>query len=428
MARRKLGHDRGTGMDRLSALPDAVLCHILSFLPTITSVADMSLVSHRFRHLWKYLQVFHFDDFDSGFICIKKFALFVNAVLALRRSRDIRKFNLHLEDKLEDDHSVEMWVLAATGPHLEEMSLTIASDDTIALPPSFLMNCTNLVSLSLIGDIYTDYQHFSIHFPSLKKLDLHTFLSRDRFLSGCPALETLDTYFVDGNSMKKVFAIPSSNSMSLKSTNENFTWTYLQINGQSLGIVSYLQSMVEAFLHVFPPCESEFIDPILKDLRDYFHEITLCSRYSTSKCSLHAPVLNYPEFHNLHHLKFILPCFNSNLLLNVLEKCHVLQVLIIQSNKEEPSPSRTWEPHSITLPKCLKSHLTYIHIEAYQGFEDELIFAEYILRNGLVLETMLVFADISMDITNKYHSLKRLTNISKGSVKCQLKFDPDGSH
>jgi hypothetical protein len=136
---------------------------------------------------------------------------------------------------------------------------------------------------SLIGDIYTDYQHFSIHFPSLKKLDLHSFLSRDRFLSGCPALETLDTYFDDGSSMKEVFATPSSNSMSLKSTNDNFTWTYLQINGQSLGIVSYLQSMVEAFLHVFPPCESEFIDPILKDLRDYFHEITLCSRYSTSK-------------------------------------------------------------------------------------------------------------------------------------------------
>jgi hypothetical protein len=105
----------------------------------------MSLVSHRFRHLWKYQQVFHFDD--SGFICNKKFAFFVNAVLALRRSRDIRKFNLRLEDKVEDDHSVEMWVLAATGPHLEEMSLTIGSDDTIALSPSFLMNCTNLVSL-----------------------------------------------------------------------------------------------------------------------------------------------------------------------------------------------------------------------------------------------------------------------------------------
>jgi hypothetical protein len=85
---------------------------------------------------------------------------------------------------------------------------------------------------------------------------------------------------------------------------------------------------------------------------------------------------------------------------------------------------RTWDPESTTVSECLKSHLTYIHIEGYQGFEDELTFAEYILRNGLVLKTMLIFVDISMDKTNKYCSLKRLTDIPKGSVSCELKFDP----
>ncbi|WJX95062.1 hypothetical protein P8452_76423 [Trifolium repens] len=136
--------------------------------------------------------------------------------------------------------------------------------------------------------------------------------------------------------------------------------------------------------------------------------------------SLHTPVINYPEFCNLHHLKLILPCFKSNLLLNVLEKCHVLQVLIIQSNKEEPSPLRTWEPQSTTVPKCLESHLTYIHIEGYQGCEDELTFAEYVLQNGLVLKTMLIFVDNSMDLTKKYCSLKSLSDIQRGSVTCKL--------
>ncbi|KAK2354985.1 FBD-associated F-box protein [Trifolium repens] len=115
---------------------------------------------------------------------------------------------------------------------------------------------------------------------------------------------------------------------------------------------------------------------------------------------------------------FILPCFNSNLLVNVLKKCCILQVLIVQSNKEEPSSLRTWEPQSTTVPKCLKSHLTYIRIE------DELTFAEYILQNGLVLEKMLIFVDTSMDIMNKYSSVKRLLDIPRGSAKCQLKFDP----
>jgi hypothetical protein len=95
--------------------------------------------------------------------------------------------------------------------------------------------------------------------------------------------------------------------------------------------------------------------------------------------------------------------------------------------QEEPSPLRPSELQSTTVPKCLDSHLTYIHIEGYQGFEEELKFAEYILRNGLVLKTMLIFVDISMDITNKYHSLKRLTRAPKGSVMCQLEFDADVS-
>jgi hypothetical protein len=138
---------------------------------------------------------------------------------------------------------------------------------------------------SLTGDIF--WKHSSIHSPSLKKFYLHSVPDWYKvvFLSGFPALETLDTYFKDGNFMNEIFGQPSSNSMSLKSTNDNLTWTYLvsSSHDMTLGIVSYFQSMVEVFLHVFPPCESEFIDPILEELRDYSEDISLGSRHSTSK-------------------------------------------------------------------------------------------------------------------------------------------------
>lgn len=49
--------------------------------------------------------------------------------------------------------------------------------------------------------------------------------------------------------------------------------------------------------------------------------------------TLHAPVLDYPEFRQVDHIKFILPCFNSNLLVTVLDKCDMLKFLIIQSDK-----------------------------------------------------------------------------------------------
>lgn len=388
-------------------------------------------------------------------------------MLTLRKSREIRKF--HLSCSISDVYKfsgdcVDMWLRAAVGPHLEELSLDIDNSrgaQLVLLPNSFF-DCTNLVSLSLIGSIHMKIHHSSVHFPSLKmlkidpgiveldidvveqevenvELEVEIVDSLLAFLSDCPVLETLDTYF-DPGFLTKVPVPPSSKR--LKFTDRKFSWTCLKIDSDwidgkdggsgsssitksTLGIIGNLQSVEEAYLDVFSLRESEFVDPMLSLLRKRNHDLHLLLRHSTSKTwPLCTSILNYPEFRNLNHLKFILPCFNSNLLLGVLEKCHMLQVLLIQSCKEEElSPLGTWEPKSTIVPKCLESNLTYVHIEGYQGFEEDLAFAEYILRNGLVLHTMLIFFDTSMDLTNKYRSLKRLTDIPRGSVTCQLKFD-----
>ncbi|KAK2408509.1 FBD-associated F-box protein [Trifolium repens] len=440
--------------DRMSSLPDSILSHILSFLPTKTSVSTMSLVSRRWRHLWEHQQVFDFSD-NSKCNCkrpnkFRNFAFFVNSVLSLRKSRDIKKF--HLCCRTTDVYNfpgdcVSMWVRAAIGPHLEELSLNIPNchgDELVQLPPS-LLNCTNLVSLSLAGSLYIDFEPFSIHFPSLKMLKLgeigivrnhmpvedfgkYNLDSILTFLCGCPVLETLDSYIVSAF-LTQVRVPPSAKK--LKLTNEDFSWTCFQIDDYdddsftktTLGIIGNLRSVEEAYLDIFSLRESEFVDPLLIYLQDLNRDLHLLLRHSKFKWPLQTPILNYPEFCNLHHLKFILPCFDTELVLNVLEKCHMLQVLIIQSSKVEPPPLRTWEPKSITVPKCLESHLTFIHIEGYQGFEDELAFVEYILRNGLVLDTMLILFYTSMDPTNKNCCIKRLNNIPRGFVRCQLKFD-----
>ncbi|KAL5063109.1 hypothetical protein RYX36_024846 [Vicia faba] len=440
--------------DMISSLPDPILCHILSFLPTRTSVAKLSLVSRRWRHLWKHLRAFHFDDSDwNGEFrkMFKRFAFFVNAVLSLRKSRDIRKF--HLSCTISDVYRfpadcVDVWLDAAMGPHLEELDLTIdnITGARLCLLPHSFFNCTNLVSLSLVGSIHMKIQYSSLHFPLLKKLKIDPGIVQNEmdiavplvpFLSACPVLQTIDTYF-DSGFLTKVPLPPSSNR--LKYSQRNFSWTRLEIDSEwlrsrdsggiaktTLGIIGNFQNVEEAYLDVFSLRETEFVDPILCLLHHQNADLHLLFRHSTSKWPLCNPIINYQEFCNLNHLKFILPCFNNNLMLNVLVKCHVLQVLIIQCSKEEPLPFGSWEPKLTTVPKCLKSHLTYIHIEGYQGFEDELAFAEYILHNGQILDTMLISFDTSMDLTNKYCSFKRLTDIPRGSVTCQLKFDSNVS-
>lgn len=85
---------------------------------------------------------------------------------------------------------------------------------------------------------------------------------------------------------------------------------------------------------------------------------------------------------------------------------------------QEQSPLPRWAPQP-SVPSCLVSHLTFFHFKRYQGFANELRFAEYILRNGLVLKTMII-DDISLE---KYNILERLSNVPRGSGMCQLKFD-----
>jgi hypothetical protein len=47
--------------DIISTLPDAILCHILSFLPTKKAVGT-SILSHRWKHLYRSVPVLEFTD------------------------------------------------------------------------------------------------------------------------------------------------------------------------------------------------------------------------------------------------------------------------------------------------------------------------------------------------------------------------------
>jgi hypothetical protein len=138
-------------------------------------------------------------------------------------------------------------------------------------------------------------EHSSVYFPSLKqlKLDIWDLDSKVAFLSGCPVLETLYTTLVHEDiSLTKLPVPPSSSSKRLKSTDDNFAWTYFEFVGSmcphdTTGIIGIFHSMVEAFLDVFSLSESEFVDPILNrirdDIRDNTGDVRLILRHSTSK-------------------------------------------------------------------------------------------------------------------------------------------------
>lgn len=77
------------------------------------------------------------------------------------------------------------------------------------------------------------------------------------------------------------------------------------------------------------------------------------------------------------------------------------------------------------VPNCLVSHLNFIHFKGYQAYLHEMEFAAYVLRNGLVLKTMLISGLLldKKEKWEKYLILKEFADIPKGSANCQLKFD-----
>jgi hypothetical protein len=150
--------------DRISSLPDGVLSHILSFLPTKTTV-QTSILSNRWHHIWKHSSVLYFTEFTDEYYhhryedkrseLFTSFVVMVNSVLnLLHNPRRIRKMTLLcffslFKDKFRE-YSVNNWIQSVIGPHLEELDLSLVKDrpgpDYFKLPQT-LFTSPNLVSL-----------------------------------------------------------------------------------------------------------------------------------------------------------------------------------------------------------------------------------------------------------------------------------------
>ncbi|EYU30515.1 hypothetical protein MIMGU_mgv1a009429mg [Erythranthe guttata] len=179
-------------IDRISDLPDSILCHILSFLPTKSSVAT-AILARRWRFLWAYVTTLDFQYQNQEII---------HRVMLQRRAHTLITFHLDYDTPCSS-YQLETWIAFATARSVERLDLYLQEQDSSDLGdlPPCLFTCKTLVELTLdtCGVIPLNA---SVYLPRLKKLRLifvqyEADESLPEMLAGCPVLEELEIELFD---------------------------------------------------------------------------------------------------------------------------------------------------------------------------------------------------------------------------------------
>ncbi|KAM0913673.1 hypothetical protein ACQ4PT_012019 [Festuca glaucescens] len=168
--------------DRIGALPDSILYHVLSFLPAQAAVRTCVL-ARRWRYLWRYttgLRIVGLEE--EGDYMVKDLHKFVEHLLILRERTDLDTVQIKFSEFCEEDQPcVNLWVRFAVMCKVRTFTLHI-SDEHLYLD---------------------DLPLVSRH---LRTLDLAGVALQKSFLdfASCPALENLNmsycTIFAGANS------------------------------------------------------------------------------------------------------------------------------------------------------------------------------------------------------------------------------------
>ncbi|MED6126922.1 hypothetical protein PIB30_083182 [Stylosanthes scabra] len=445
--RRKLVNE----IDIISTLPDCLLCHILSFLPNTASiVATTSLLSRRWRYLWKDLQAFHFKQSSfihncgSQYYCTSKSPLmaYAKSFLSQRTTHGFRKFHLDCSIVEEELSTVESWVETAIGPNLEELQLRlfVKGRRKLVIPPA-IFNCTALVTLSLgsFGEAVMVLNRSSYHLPSLKNFSLVIDSTKklEALLSGCPVLETLDLSINHKCPIRDLFHNPNPRkrqtirvvssflkSLTIRACYPVVIIEELEIDASSLEYlcISVFGELEELSVRNLQKVETADLNFLCAgggySLIKLLNEIPSASDLSltlSSKDSGALPVGDLMDFNHLQQLT--VQYFDTTVVMDILEKCHVLQDLTICCHQEGGVEWR--EPMDV--PNCVVSHLERVSFFMDYGSKNDREFISYILQKGLILKSVIIRAHPKrrFDFSNNNYE-EELSLIPIASKMCQL--------
>ncbi|GFP96712.1 putative fbd-associated F-box protein at5g56440 [Phtheirospermum japonicum] len=407
-------------IDRLSALPDGVLCHILSFLPTKLSVSTNALAK-RWRPLWAHVRSLRFEGEISSDV--------IHRVMLHHKAKSIDTFSLYHVSHC-NEFQLDTWITTAIERNIQLLDLVHA---TVMLP-RHIFTCKTLVDLRL-SDCTGIPSSTNIYLPSLKRLSLRRVkyeVEEDlpRLLSGCPLLDVLT--IVSGN-MNRDLGCFNISSPSIKRLNVIFSFyspnseVRVVINAPALRYLkvftcyyehmslSPMTSLVEADLNLNGVQEHFYCILSIRELFDCFPNVKRLKLSGCCKFPEAEVAGSIVKFDNLTKLELGV---DWHLINRFLETADNLEDLIIC---EVSKDKRNWME---SVEDRLLQSLRTITINGFGCTERELNMVKYILRNAQVLKRMEIYSGRFAVASKKMvDTLKRILLFHRVSKECEVAFD-----
>ncbi|CAA7016735.1 unnamed protein product [Microthlaspi erraticum] len=223
-------------MDRISSLPNEMICHIVSFL-SAKEAAFATLLSKRWQNLFTIIPTLRFENSQGSFTD------FLDGVLALPASSRIRKFSLIFSSPVEPARYVHVnrclcYVLKSGVLDLE---FNINAKEGYLLP-SDIFTCKTVVKLKLGSGFGIDFLPENALLLALKTLFLRSVrfyslcgCSFHKLLSACSVLEELTIYDVSWEKWQwsHVVSSPTLQRLSIRRAE------YSGFDGSSFGGISF---------------------------------------------------------------------------------------------------------------------------------------------------------------------------------------------
>nr|XP_045088255.1 F-box/FBD/LRR-repeat protein At3g26920 [Aegilops tauschii subsp. strangulata] len=192
-------------LDLISSLPDEILGSIISLLPTTKGAAQTSVLSSRWRHLWRTaplnLVIDHSLLSQEGECTTIVSKILTTHSGPARRLSFNRPRGIRLRRELYG--KFDGWFQSPSLNGLEELYLSSDDKSPCPLPPSVLRFAHMLHIASIGGCDFTKINAApTLSFPRLKKLKLYDVSISEatlhRLLAGCTMLQSLDLRWIRG--------------------------------------------------------------------------------------------------------------------------------------------------------------------------------------------------------------------------------------